>query len=256
MAKRKYFAAFVGTLGNAPDRLRERMAAAVNSTGLPNRLGKFGDWKEIMRDTKLQLVPRGFGRTSYHLIETLQVETHRPLAIATTRPRPRWAGLSVTARGWGIPAPAPPQRQPHVAAGLIVTRLAPAAPCGTPPGHSGTNYPVLFGGFFSWLASVPHTCTTAHRLKPTRCAAVLKMGLIPIHIFSDIPWVPYGDLLAKHVFVTSIEGLAAVIDTAKALSDNELATREAAITSLRKSHFEWDGTSAWILIDSCLCLAT
>ena len=82
------------------------------------------------------------------------------------------------------------------------------------------------------------------------------MGLIPIHIFSDIPWVPYGDLLAKHVFVTSIEGLAAVIDTAKALSDNELATREAAITSLRKSHFEWDGTSAWILNDSCLCLAT
>ena len=65
MAKRKYVAAFVGTLSNAPDRLRERMAAVVNSTGVPNQIGKFNDWQGIMKDTKLQLVPRGFGRTSY-----------------------------------------------------------------------------------------------------------------------------------------------------------------------------------------------
>jgi len=80
------------------------------------------------------------------------------------------------------------------------------------------------------------------------------MGLIPIHIFSDIPWVPYGDLVAKHGFVTSIDGLPAVIDTAKSLSDDALAAREAAIISLRKSHFEWDGTSAFCVFFLCFFL--
>ena len=66
--------------------------------------------------------------------------------------------------------------------------------------------------------------------------------------------VPYGDLVAKHGFVTSIDELPALIDTAKSLSDDELAAREAAIISLRKSHFEWDGTPAWLDVELSSCL--
>jgi hypothetical protein len=31
------------------------------------------DWKQVMRNSRFSLVPRGFGRTAYHLMETIQM---------------------------------------------------------------------------------------------------------------------------------------------------------------------------------------
>ena len=67
-------------------------------------------WQRIMRDSKFQLCPRGFGRTSYHVMESFQ------------------------------------------------------------------------------------------------------MGLIPIHVYSDVPWVPYADLFDKIGFVVRYDDLDTLFD--------------------------------------------
>ena len=36
-------------------------------------VGSIVNWREQMRDTRVRLSPRGFGRTAYHLMETVQM---------------------------------------------------------------------------------------------------------------------------------------------------------------------------------------
>lgn len=78
ISNRTWFVSYVGTLGNAPHRMRRRMNKALvqqaqpylqhHSQGLENE----GTWHRIMADSMFSMAPRGFGRTSYHLMEVLQ----------------------------------------------------------------------------------------------------------------------------------------------------------------------------------------
>jgi len=77
MAQRKYLTSYVGSIGHAPHAMRQRMVALVESTA--TELGflavpqyKGPAWRHVMVDSRTCLAPRGFGRTSYHLIECIQ----------------------------------------------------------------------------------------------------------------------------------------------------------------------------------------
>ena len=99
MPTRSLLVSYVGSLGNAPTDLRRRMNATVASHaanlefgyeaahGLSSNwanwptfvqvaaarlLGKT-DWRCVMADTRVSLCPRGYGRSSYHLAETVQM---------------------------------------------------------------------------------------------------------------------------------------------------------------------------------------
>jgi len=75
---RPRFVNYVGTIGHAPRHLRERMKEMVMSYSRKNNITeqvvfyKGRAWWEHMVDSKFTLVPRGFGRTAFHLVETIQ----------------------------------------------------------------------------------------------------------------------------------------------------------------------------------------
>lgn len=144
IAERSYFLSYVGKLTNAPHDMRKKMDKELNALAKARQFTYqhfHGEaWREIMTDSKFSLVPRGYGRTAYHLVETLQ------------------------------------------------------------------------------------------------------MGLIPIHVYSDVPWVPYADLFDKLGFVAHYKQLESLVDDKLLkLSNEEVKRREELIVSLRDSHFSFEG---------------
>ena len=69
----------------------------------------------------------------------------------------------------------------------------------------------------------------------------LQMGLVPIHLYSDIPWIPYADLLLNPddpvVFASSFADFPNLIDKLLHMSPTAIAKIEERILSLRESHF-------------------
>lgn len=143
---------YVGSLKHAPNAMRKKVHAHLLAIAPKNNASAFtyeyayGDnWRQIMADSRFSLVPRGFGRTAYHLMETLQ------------------------------------------------------------------------------------------------------MGLVPIYVYSDTPWVPYLDLFAELGFVTTLEGIdQLVIGKLQNMTADEIRERERRIVALRTSHFSVEGTLAQI----------
>ena len=75
----------------------------------------------------------------------------------------------------------------------------------------------------------------------------LQMGLVPIYIYSDVPWIPYRlDLFEELGFVTHIDEVDALIETLKTMTTSEIEERERRILSLRESHFSLSGAMAHI----------
>lgn len=80
----------------------------------------------------------------------------------------------------------------------------------------------------------------------------LQMGLIPVHVYTDVPWVPYSDLFLREIgFVARMDGvyeddIDGVLSRLKAMTVAEIELRERRIASLRKSHFSASGALSQI----------
>ncbi|KAJ1456137.1 hypothetical protein M885DRAFT_518142 [Pelagophyceae sp. CCMP2097] len=72
-ADRGFFVSFVGSLHTAPCREAMREAVERSSVGVRVFVGQAPDWRQVMADSRFSLCPRGFGRTSYHLAETMNM---------------------------------------------------------------------------------------------------------------------------------------------------------------------------------------
>ena len=68
VAKREHLVSYVGSDGNAPDNLRKDMIAQDQV-----HYYKGDSWRSVMANSKFSLAPRGYGRTSYHFMEALQM---------------------------------------------------------------------------------------------------------------------------------------------------------------------------------------
>ena len=66
--RRNHTFSYVGSKKHAPLDMRERMIALKQVYYY-----KGPTWRPVMRKSKFSLVPRGYGRTSYHLMETFQL---------------------------------------------------------------------------------------------------------------------------------------------------------------------------------------
>jgi hypothetical protein len=76
---------YVGSLKNAPNNSRQIMHRQLmencnnnETTNSKNHSIRYeyyygNDWRQYMAQSKFSLVPRGFGRTAYHLVETIQM---------------------------------------------------------------------------------------------------------------------------------------------------------------------------------------
>jgi hypothetical protein len=77
LENRQWLLSYVGYLGHAPENLRENMHYSLLKAAKGNYTHHYGTkkqgvWRRIMQDSYTSLAPRGFGRTSYHLMEILQ----------------------------------------------------------------------------------------------------------------------------------------------------------------------------------------
>eukprot|EP00937_MAST-01D_sp_MAST-1D-sp2_P004953 g4953.t1 len=72
VSERKYDLSYVGSVKHSPHRLRPRVLQALTSSALSTKVYEGNQWVDIMYQSKASLVPRGFGRTAYHLAEAIQ----------------------------------------------------------------------------------------------------------------------------------------------------------------------------------------
>lgn len=82
---------------------------------------------------------------------------------------------------------------------------------------------------------------TAYHLMET-----LQMGLIPLYVYSDVPWIPYVNLYKDLGFMVSYRGgrsvgLVALVQELHGLSMEHVQKREERIRSYLKSHFTVSG---------------
>lgn len=79
VAQRHHLVSYVGSMKHAPHNLRATMMDIVGDDDDDNDNDHYyygrrrRKWRHFMRDSKFSLCPRGFGRTSYHVMETLQL---------------------------------------------------------------------------------------------------------------------------------------------------------------------------------------
>jgi hypothetical protein len=68
---------YVGSLNNAPQDMRQQLhknMLTFNESSTFEYEYYYGDdWKQVMRNSRFSLVPRGYGRTAFHLMESLQM---------------------------------------------------------------------------------------------------------------------------------------------------------------------------------------
>jgi hypothetical protein len=132
---RTYLTSYVGSLDHAPNDMRQRMHDFLLQKNYTHYYAKNHHWRNIMLDSYTSLSPRGFGRTSYHLMETLQ------------------------------------------------------------------------------------------------------MGLIPIHVHMDVPWIPYLQLYRTWGFVATVDDLPQLYKRLQDMTVDDFREREARVEASRDSHF-------------------
>jgi hypothetical protein len=69
VSNRTHLMSYVGRKTHAPKDLRNEMLKILGD----DHYYYGGDWRSVMLNSKFSLCPRGFGRTSYHVMETLQM---------------------------------------------------------------------------------------------------------------------------------------------------------------------------------------
>ena len=82
IGQRKILASFTGNIGHSPAHMRGHMndqakvfMASHRAPGAVTNVTMYhGErWREVMAESRLSLCPRGYGRTSYHISETVQM---------------------------------------------------------------------------------------------------------------------------------------------------------------------------------------
>jgi len=68
-------------------------------------------------------------------------------------------------------------------------------------------------------------------------AEILLFGLVPIHIYTDVPWIPYRRIYETIGFHTTVAAFPKLLDRLATMSDEELHVREAAAKAHAESHY-------------------
>jgi hypothetical protein len=74
----------------------------------------------------------------------------------------------------------------------------------------------------------------------------VHMGLLPVYIYSDIPWLPYGKLYDTFGLHTSINDFPAMLKKLRNITDEEVNSLAAKMLALKETHFTLNGTMGQI----------
>ena len=76
-------------------------------------------------------------------------------------------------------------------------------------------------------------------------AETIQLGLLPIHVYDDLPWIPYRAVYENSIgFIATLDSLPGVLHQIANMSDEELRMREAKVAEHAKSHFTFDAVVA------------
>jgi hypothetical protein len=67
------------------------------------------------------------------------------------------------------------------------------------------------------------------------------MGLIPIQVYLDQPWLPYGNLLKNLSYSVTVEELPELVLELSKMSDSQISKMEQEIEKLRNDYFSFEG---------------
>ncbi len=84
-------------------------------------------------------------------------------------------------------------------------------------------------------------CPRGYGRTSFRLYEILQLGLIPIHLYWDTPWLPYPDLYKKIGFSTDLEGLPELLKKINDMDLQELERMEKRIRSFKATHFTYEG---------------
>jgi hypothetical protein len=77
LQQRQLLVSYVGSDRHAPGKMRTKMIEIVEAISklynLTTYVGHVPSWRDVMANSRASLCPRGYGRTSFHLLETLQM---------------------------------------------------------------------------------------------------------------------------------------------------------------------------------------
>ncbi|KAH0792273.1 Exostosin family protein [Histomonas meleagridis] len=87
-------------------------------------------------------------------------------------------------------------------------------------------------------------CPRGNGRNSFRLTETLQMGLIPIYIYNDVPWVPYYDSIgwSNFGFVTRNDGLEKVLDKIDKMNQSDLESMRKRIREMYYTHFTVNGT--------------
>jgi len=69
----------------------------------------------------------------------------------------------------------------------------------------------------------------------------LQMGLIPIQVYQDQSWLPYGNLMKNISYSVTLENLPDLISQLSNMPDSEIVAMEDQIVKLREDYFSFQG---------------
>jgi hypothetical protein len=86
----------------------------------------------------------------------------------------------------------------------------------------------------SWVSLAPRGVgrTSYHLME------IIQRGHIPVHIYLDVPWVPYRKLYEEKVgFAVTVEDLPSLLRTLRNMTSQDFLKQQQRIASYRETHF-------------------
>jgi len=117
----------------------------------------------------------------------------------------------------------------------------------TTSGGGTIHYKYFYSRFFGWrwrqvmADSRFSLCPRGYGRTSYHLVETLQASLIPIHVYSDVPWIPFPDVYNKVGLVAHYQGMEDLVVELKRMSAQEIAERERRILQLVDSHFSVDG---------------
>jgi len=96
---------------------------------------------------------------------------------------------------------------------------------------NGTKSPVIQRSVFALVDRVELLSISS------RFSSYLQLGLVPVHVYLDIPWVPYSDLYKTIGFSTDVRGLPDLMRKINDMDLQDLERMEEKIRALQVNPF-------------------
>lgn len=84
-------------------------------------------------------------------------------------------------------------------------------------------------------------CPRGEGRNTLRLGEMMHMGLLPVVVYDDVPFVPYPTIFPEIGWMARIDELPQLIDVLQSMSESDFAARRDRVLQLRSSHFDKDG---------------